>query len=233
MKIKHILSVSILINIAVAILGTTYIYKMGGFTWISSKLQGDSQAAIPSLPLPDVDERILLLGDSHLAIHPWAEYANLPFSNRAVSGSRIEDIKINSIDGQPKLIVVSTSTNNLQAKDRLSTDEIINHLHKLFTSISEKWPNSRIIYVSPPHPNIDIYETFIRKKYPRINRPAPKDIETIRSYVGSLGIQVLQTESADIDGLHIDPKSAQSIAIKIKEFYANQTVDTTATSAPR
>lgn len=128
---------------------------------------------IPKLPLPSVNDRILMIGDSHLAIHPWAEYSSFPFSNRAVSGSRIKDVNIEAIKGYPALVVVSTSTNDIQVRNPLSTEEIKISLKDLFAKIKSKWPDSQVIYISPPHPNVQIYEKFIRAKYPNINRPMP------------------------------------------------------------
>ncbi len=224
MKAKPILITSILLNIAALVLATAFVEHKGGLVWIESKLPFFEQKLkqIPQLPLPSVDGRILLIGDSHLAIHPWAEYSSLPFSNRAVSGSRIRDINIDAIKGNPSLIVVSTSTNDIQARNPLSTEEIEKSLKDLFSKLKSKWPESKIIYISEPHPNVKIYEEYIRDKYPNINRPMPKQIDSIRRFVSSLGIMTIQAKSANVDGLHIDPESAIAIVNKIAEIFANK-----------
>jgi len=223
MKTKPILIASIALNIAAFVLATAYVEHKGGLAWITSKLPiYEQNSEIPKLSLPNVDNRILMIGDSHLAIHPWAEYSQLPFSNRAVSGSRIRDIKIEAIEGNPALVVVSTSTNDLQARKPLSIEEIRRSLKQLFSKLTSKWPKSNIVYISPPYPNVSIYENFIRAKYPNINRPMPEQIDSIRSFVNSLGICTLQAKSANIDGLHIDPDSAIILTKQIKQIYANK-----------
>ncbi len=223
MKIKRILIASIALNIAAFVLVTAYVEHKGGLAWITSKLPISGQKSeIPKLPLLNVENRILMIGDSHLAIHPWAEYSQLPFSNRAVSGSRIRDIRIEAIEGNPSLVVVSTSSNDLQARNPLSTEEIKIALKELLSKLTSKWPQSKIVYISPPHPNVSIYEEFIRDKHPYINRPMPEQIDSIRSFVASLGISTLQAKSANIDGLHIDPYSAIILTKQVEQIYANK-----------
>ncbi len=220
MKTKPILIASIALNIAALVFATAYVQHRGGLAWLASRLSVSGQTSeIPKIPLPAVDNRILMIGDSHLAIHPWEEYSRLSFSNRAVSGSRIRDIRLDAIGGNPALVVVSTSTNDLQ--DGITSSglaEIKISLEELFSKIASRWPRSAIIYVSPPHPNVAIYEKYIRARYPGINRPMPEHIDSIRNFVASLGIVTLQAKSANIDGLHIDPESAIGIAKELEKY---------------
>ncbi len=219
MKTRPILIASLALNIAAFV----YIEHRIEPAWIASALPISEQAiALPKLPMPAVDNRILLLGDSHLAIHPWAEYSPLPFSNRAASGSRIQDVHIEEIEGNPALVVVSTSTNDLQARKTFDgIEEVKISLKKLFSKLTTKWPQSRIVYIAPPYPNVILYEKFVRASHPNINRPMPEQIDAIRNFVASLGICTLQAESANIDGLHIDPESAKVIAKQIERIFAD------------
>lgn len=219
-----ILRASLLLNILFLVFVSAFVQHKGGLSWLGSKLltSEQKQLQIPSLPLPNVHGRILMIGDSHLAIHPWAEYLPLPFSNRAVSGSRIKDIRIEEIKGNPALVLVSTSTNDLQITPSSTVEEIKESLKELFSNIKTKWPNSVIVFISAPYPNVEIYEQFIRAKYPQINRPMPEQIDAISSFVESQGIITIKAKSANIDGLHIDLPSAFSIAERVSEIYSNQ-----------
>lgn len=69
MKIKPILITSVLLNILGLVLVTAFIQHKGGVVWVESKLPFIEQKykQIPKLPLPSVDGRILMIGDSHLA----------------------------------------------------------------------------------------------------------------------------------------------------------------------
>ena len=211
------------------VLITAFILHKGSLAWVISKLPFIEQKhlQIPKITLPSVDGRILLIGDSHLAIHPWSEYSTLPFSNRAVSGLRIKDINIDTIKGYPALVIVSASTNDIQVKKPLSTEDIKASLKALFLSIKNRWPDSIIVYVSAPHPNVQIYEKYIKAKYPEINMPIPEQIEAIRNFVSSLGIIALQAKSANIDGVHIDVASAIAIKDEIEKIFANRTLHRT------
>jgi len=219
---KPILIISVTLNIVFFLFATAYVEQKGGLAWVVSKLPFFEQnPEIPKLPLPNVDDRILIIGDSHLAIHPWAEYSQLPFSNRAVSGSKIRDIKLEDIEGNPAIVMVSSSTNDIQEKNPLNTEEIKIALKELFYKISSRWPDSKIIFISAPYPNVSIYEKFIRAKYPNINRPMPEQIDSIQSFVSSLGIITIKAKSANIDGLHIDKESALDIVKAIEKLFAN------------
>ena len=224
MKIKSILITSILLNILGLALTTAFIQHKGGLSWVESKLPfiEKKYQQVPKLPLPSVDGRILMIGDSHLAIHPWSEYSTLPFSNRAVSGSRIKDINVDTIKGYPYLVIVSTSTNDIQERGPSRTEEIKTFLKDLFLSIKNRWPESIIVYVSAPYPNVELYEKYIRAKHPKINRPMPDQIDKIRDFVSSLGIITIQAKSANIDGLHIDIDSAIAITNKAEKIFANK-----------
>lgn len=219
MKSRPILFFSIILNLALLTIGASFVSKKGGINWVLSQLSNDSvKTQIPILPLPDVTDRILMLGDSHLAIHPWSEYSDLPFANRAVSGSQIHEIEIDHISGTPSLILVSTSTNDLQKRDPLEIIEISSLLENLFQRLSSKWPDSKIIYIAPPDPNVKLYENYIRKAYPDINRPLPTQIEAIRNFVSQLGVTTLKGQSASFDGLHLDAKSARKLIEDLKKI---------------
>lgn len=222
-KIKRILIPTIIcFNVLFLLLGTVVIHQKGGLNFVREKIgyitNRNTNVQIPTFPMPSVNERILLIGDSHLAIHPWSEYSHLPFSNRAVGGTLIEDIKINEIEGNPSIIMVSTSTNNLQKTNADSMKEIKDKLGHLFSDIKNKWPEATIIFISEPNPNVEIYESYIRLKHPTINRPTPEQIGIIKDYVKSLGIITIQAKSANVDGLHIDPLSAIAITGEVEKL---------------
>ncbi len=188
-------------------------------------LKQRKQVSVPPMPRPNVDGRILLLGDSHLAIHPWHEYSSLPFSNRSVAGSRIRHINIERIEGSPALVVICTSTNDLQSEKPLSIGEIKVSLKSLFDKVKNKWRDSTIIYISAPYPNVELYEKYIRPASPKINRPMPEQIDAIRYYVSSLGIITLQAKSANIDGIHLDPESVAVIVDEITKIFTDKMPD--------
>jgi hypothetical protein len=213
-----LLAGSIVFNVVFFVLAFLLV-KQKGMDWVKSQCVAENSLdAIPVIPKLDVDGRILLIGDSHLALHSWSEYTSIPFSNRAVSGSTIRDINLTTIGGSPDFVVVSTSTNDLQ-ENKLGVSEIKRLLKELMHCISSRWPESKVVFISAPYPNVELYEKYIKATYPKINMPKPRDIDSIRNHVASLGIKTIQAKSANVDGLHIDPESACIICHDIEKMF--------------
>ena len=101
------------------------------------------------------------------------------------------------------------------------------NLRKLLQSIKEKWRDSIYIYVSPPAPNVKLYENIIRPKYPGIKRPSPKALDALARCAKDEKFYVLYAESALTDGLHIDSESAKKIAQEIEKILADKSFNRT------
>lgn len=164
----------------------------------------------------NVDDHVLLLGDSHLAIHPWNDYIGTKSYNRAVSGFLIRNVNIDKFKGTPAAVVLSIGTNDIQFGRQ--QDRTVRELKRLFQDIQNKWPKSVFIYVSPPPPDVNLYEKFIRPKFPQITRPTPSALNALEACAKAEGFHVLHAKSAGIDGLHIDPDSAKEIGRRIDEL---------------
>lgn len=209
------LAVSLLLNLAVVLAGGVLVHQKGGVGWLLDRATGRAdQIVLPPMPLPPVDGRVLLLGDSHLALHPWAEYSPLPFADRARSGAKVQDVALDWIEGAPRMVVLSAGTNDLQAG--IPASAVANELWKLIEGIRSRWPNAQLVYLVPPDPDVGLYQSGIARKFPRIHRPEPSELAALDRAAESAGATVVRAESASVDGLHMDPRSARVVAAHLE-----------------
>ncbi|NLD95297.1 MAG: hypothetical protein GX639_21825 [Fibrobacter sp.] len=227
MKLNSKLFLSFTLNFLFLILIVLFVQYKGGIKYVVNKLTNKDNSITAwdkkvSDYLPPVDGSVLFIGDSHLALHPWNEYANFKYANRAVSGYKISDINLDVIKGKPKCVVLSIGTNDIQHGSKV--DLVIRNLHSLLNKIKNKWPEAFFIYVTPPDPNVELYEKLIRPKHPKITRPDEIKYKALSLCAKNNGFIVLKANTAFIDGLHIDPNSAKKIATDVQTLLNNLTI---------
>lgn len=224
MNVKKVfLRLSVSFNVIFLLTGLVLVHQKGGWRYIVNALTASEKAGLRweekiADHLPAVDGRVLFLGDSHLALQPWNEFTDLRYANRAAGGYKVQDVDILKIKGTPAAVVLSIGTNDLQ--DGYDLDDTVRNLRKLLQRIKGRWSDALCIYVSPPPPDAELYDREIRSRVPNIHRPSPVDLGVLADCAKSENFHVLYAHSAKVDGLHIDPQSAQKIAMEIENLEA-------------
>jgi lysophospholipase L1-like esterase len=225
--VKITLLVSSLLNLLFLLLGTIFVAKRGGITYIFSKLAflqrfPSSVDAICDTPfyqdkkshfetLPKTEAEIIFLGDSLTDLCEWSEiFRNDRIKNRGICGDTTDGILnriTNIVKSQPKKIFIMISINDLNQGREVKT--ILDNYKQILDVFKTQIPETKIYLQSVLPVNKRFNKTEINEKIVQLNAKL-KDLakEFSVQYIDLFSYFLDQNNELDVrytlDGVHLN-----------------------------